>query len=141
MPHGLLVSNRTGLADISWFGLDGTALQESSWRNPDLKTFAMMLATTQSDAGSSLQQMICSLDDAGIILFNASDEDISFNLPDQDGVWTLEFDTATTIITNDNNNNKPHVEDLSVKLMAHSCAMYRYTFAAASQSKENKNNE
>ena len=148
MPHGLLVSNRTGLSDISWFGLDGTALQESSWRNPDLKTFAMMLATTQTDSASNLSQTICSLYDAVIILFNASDEDVTFNLPDQEGVWALEFDTAELMLSNDktkqenknkntnnnnNNNNKPQSEDLTVNLLAHSCAMYRYTFQEANR--------
>ncbi|MBT8450044.1 MAG: glycogen debranching protein GlgX [Gammaproteobacteria bacterium] len=129
MPHGLVVSNRTGLSDISWFGLDGSPLQESSWRKPDLKTFAMMLAATQREPTSNLSEIICSLDDAVIILFNASDSDVSFNLPDQSGVWALEFDTAETITNS--NDNKPYIEDLSVKLTAHSCAMYRYTHVQA----------
>ena len=136
MPHGLLVSNRTGLSDISWFGLDGSPLQESSWRKPDLKTFAMMLAATQREPKSNLSKIICSLDDAVIILFNASDSDVSFNLPDQSGVWALEFDTAETITNSNDNNlknngNTPYIEDLSVTLTAHSCAMYRYTHVQA----------
>lgn len=123
VPHGLTVSEKTGLTDISWLRHDGHLMTPRDWDKGDLTCFAMMLATTSDMSDVRGHAQICSLDDAIIFIFNRSDNDQSFMLPETDGDWALDFDTSEAI-SESGSNRRINIEKLTI--MAHSFVMCSY---------------
>ncbi len=93
-PHGLTISEKTGLTDISWLRKDGQLMTADDWQHGEFDCFAMMLATTTDLSDVRGHAEICSLDDAIIFIFNRSGDVQEFHFPDTDGYWVLDFDTA-----------------------------------------------
>ena len=99
LPHGLTVSDKTGLADISWLRHDGHLMTADDWAEYDLNCFAMMLASTDDLHKIAGSEKICSLDDAIIFIFNRSAEEQQFQLPATDGSWAIDINTAISVTT------------------------------------------
>ena len=83
-------------------------MQESDWHNGETKCFAMLLAETNPDAppplhGDELNDSsgLIFHDDALLIIFNAHQHSINYQLPDLSGGWQTLIDTA--LQTNSNN--------------------------------------
>ena len=123
LPHGLTVSDKTGLTDISWIRSDGNLMTPDDWEDSDLQCFAMMLAATQDPLSPSHGDKSCSLDDAIIFIFNQSNQNHGFLLPKHNGNWGIDFDTAET----EHSDRQQAVSGSSIEVSAHSFVMCSYS--------------
>ncbi len=99
--HGETVSEKTGLADLSWLNCHGLPMQEHDWHNADLQCFAMLIAETAAaetnSAAVSTQNRPATShqnDDALLVIFNAANAAINYLLPELKGYWQKLIDTA-----------------------------------------------
>lgn len=123
LPHGLTVSDKTGLTDISWINMDGFEMQANDWKSTGCRSFAMLLAATLDPTDHNSVDTICSLDDAIVIIFNASDKDKKFRFPQKEGHWKIEFNTARQL-SDDSQTMLAANEEIEIS--ARSCVMYSY---------------
>jgi isoamylase len=131
--HGNEFSEKTGLADISWFNGIGQPMQASDWNNPHSKCLAMLLGdvgqklTLSKDILTSNQY--CSIEygtnDALLIIFNASADPQQFICPILPGKWKLIVDTANNIAVDKNQLEKLPTPEIEV--VAFSCIVLSYT--------------
>ena len=135
-PHGQSVSSRTGLTDISWLSVSGKPLIESDWQQSDLRCFAMFLATTRENGTLTDGKTICSLDDALLVIFNASDESQMFKFPEIDGYWNEEFNTSD--LSNQQQNESLAPSDQTY-IEQKSCAVYSYSYRQGLNNNNEKN--
>lgn len=125
--HGTVVSDKTGLSDISWLNCRGERMTEDDWHNADIKCFAMLLAETDVLTNSNN-------DDALLIVFNAHGHTIDYQMPNLPGYWTQQIDTADYYSSQNQNAN---IKNSTVTLSAHSLMMLSYTQSLAEKTKEN----
>ena len=121
--HGLEVSKKTGLKDLSWFNCHGEAMDDSNWHNKSLKSFAMMLADTKQDLHSVQDEDIHYNDDALLIIFNAHDHEHKFQLPNLPGDWSQIINTADSSPKID----ASLIADSLLSIAAFSCSVLTYS--------------
>jgi glycogen operon protein len=120
--HGLNISNRTGLHDINWISKNGKTLTAADWYGPDAKCFGMLLAVTGESQNVRSLRNSCSLDDALLIIFNATNENQLFELPDLQGTWQQIINTGSS-----QPGNRQNVTiGTKIELLAKSCAALSY---------------
>lgn len=120
--HGLNISSRTGLQDISWISKRGTPLTAADWHGDDAKCFAMLLAVTGESQNVRSLRNTCSLDDALLLVFNATNEKQTFELPELSGTWQQIIYTGN----NQPGNRQNAVLGTKIELIAKSCAALSY---------------
>lgn len=147
--HGIEVSAKTGLTDISWLNCHGDAMQESNWHDPMVKCFAMLLAETdhldeQLPPKLSPQlspKLSCHIsdkqqDDALLIIFNAHQCDTNYVLPKLDGDWQCLINTANyqafpaSAVNGSNDKTPIKVEKTTgaaISVAAHSCLVLSFS--------------
>ena len=149
--HGTEYSEKTGLADISWLNCRGDLMQESDWHDKEIRCFSMLLGQTRSAQVSDPinnnqhnDQIIKHNDDALLIIFNAHQCEINYQLPREikqplaktksnlTGYWQVLINTAivTTVIDEDNSmikNNEKNITSSSLCIAAHSCVVLAYS--------------
>ncbi|MCC6383074.1 MAG: glycogen debranching protein GlgX [Dehalococcoidia bacterium] len=83
-----------GLKDISWLWPDGEELTEEQWADEATRCLGVWLAGAASDLTDEEGRPV--LDDAIVILMNASAAGVAFTLPPAVGAerWSLTLDTA-----------------------------------------------
>jgi glycogen operon protein len=82
-----------GTADIGWFGPDGTEMDDDDWDSGVAQAIAVVLNGDAITGRNSRGQRV--IDDSFLIIFNGSDEDIKWSIPEPvHGAWELVFDTA-----------------------------------------------
>jgi glycogen operon protein len=92
--HGKGKFSPTGFSDIEWLQVDGKAMSEADWHDPQRHFLAMLLAGKVSPAGAdSLEQEAIS---TLIIVLNAYSNPVSFTLPQTEYAWHCIFTTANT---------------------------------------------
>jgi isoamylase len=123
--HGINTSKVTGLPDISWLDAKGGNMSQEAWLRPDLKCFGMLLAATGENHEVRSFRDSCSIDDALLFIFNASNTTQDFVLPGLNGVWQKILDTGTGMDTG-------HVSTLgsTMNLQAKSFAVLSYIHKA-----------
>lgn len=130
--HGLEVSEKTGLPDISWLNCTGKLMAENNWHDTNIKCFAMLLAQTRPDKKiNNESKNNVPQDDALLIIFNAHAYEINYQLPKLHGYWQRLIDTA-----NDNTDKiPPNDTDLKkdiniieplIVIKAHSCIVLSF---------------
>jgi glycogen operon protein len=90
-----------GIADIAWFDTDGKPPTPEEWADPEIRTLALRRAATPPQPE---RPMLGSLTDAApgdpravqvtLLLLNAGDSDVTFQLPEPALPWTLLFDSS-----------------------------------------------
>ena len=123
--HGTLLSKTTGLPDISWLDCDGNTMTQETWQKPAMKCFGMLLADTGDDVETPYFKQSCSIDDALLLIFNASNEETTFVLPKLDGIWQKILDTANKPIS-----ETPKSLEKTLILQAKSFAVLSYIHTA-----------
>lgn len=126
--HGDKYSAKTGLPDISWLNCHGKPMQEANWHDDTTKCFAMLLANTDHDLALDDYQD----DDALLVIFNAHDHDIDYQLPKLNGYWQTIFNTADIALTTIDN-----ISATSLDVKAHSCALVSFSQSPAEFKQEN----
>ncbi len=123
--HGINTSKVTGLPDISWLNANGDNMSQENWQQPDLKCFGMLLAATGENHEVRSFRHSCSIDDALLFIFNASNDSKAFVLPELNGVWQKILDTGAS------QNNSLHVAiEPTLTLQAKSFAVLSYIHKA-----------
>lgn len=144
--HGRKISEKTGLADISWLNQFGESMAKEDWHNLELKCFAMLLADVGQEIKLAKQHLIpnaqCSIeygkDDALLIIFNAHKKPINFTLPKLNGEWRKIVDTVDCFAHSDTttSSTKPTNKEVdgtilisqqSVKVAASSCIVLSFS--------------
>ncbi|TLU65325.1 glycogen debranching protein GlgX [Thalassotalea litorea] len=126
--HGLKVSAKTGLQDLSWFNCHGVPMAEDNWHNSALKCFAMLLAETQVFDASATQDRV--QDDALLIIFNAHKHISRFQLPKLPGRWTRIINTAEpehSLACKLNVDSQQPIETALIDVAAFSCSVLTYS--------------
>jgi hypothetical protein len=69
-------------------------MTQEDWRNPDLRTLGMLIAGTATDETDERGHLLHG--DTELLIANASDQDIRFEVPKLDGpgVWIEVIDSA-----------------------------------------------
>jgi glycogen operon protein len=82
-----------GKKDVSWFLPDGKEFQECHWRDPNTRSFGILLAGEANDEKDDHGNRI--KDDTLMILLNAFWEPVRFSFPQDfsSGPWTVILDT------------------------------------------------
>ncbi len=130
--HGNMISAKTGLPDISWLNCRGELMQEAQWHDHHIKCFAMLLANTEHELSCDDFYQ----DDALLVIFNAHDHDIQYQLPQLNGYWQVIFNTAETI-TKQNEN----IDKTQLKVSPHSCLLLSFSQSPAEFTQENETYE
>jgi glycogen operon protein len=125
LSHGLTVSMRTGLTDISWLTTSGKLMTDNDWQNNNLYCFAMMLAATHNFETTDSSDSICSLDDAILLIFNSGTHPTGFTFPEREGYWKLEFNTAESLKII---KKQQLIETKSIDIAPRSCVMCSYVY-------------
>jgi glycogen operon protein len=89
----------SGDGDISWFTPEGAEMTDGDWRTGYAKAIAILLngdAITEPDRRGEPVS-----DESFLLLFNASDAELTFGLPAADGLWVCVLDTATAYVFDD----------------------------------------
>jgi glycogen operon protein len=89
----------SGDGDISWFTPEGAEMTDGDWRTGYAKAIAILLngdAITEPDRRGEPVS-----DDSFLLLFNASDAELTFGLAAADGLWACVLDTATAYVFDD----------------------------------------
>lgn len=132
--HGNSISDKTGLADISWLNCKGQIMKETDWHNSDIKCFSMLLADTEN-ALNQTKFITNTLhnDDALLVIFNAHEYDINFVLPALNGDWHCLINTAQKQSNHDNSDLCEQTDELknnksmsTVTAAAHSCVVLSF---------------
>lgn len=141
--HGQEISEKTGLADISWLNQYGETMAKEDWHNLELNCFAMLLAEVRHETELAKQHPLpleqsCieyGKDDALLIIFNAGGQAIKFTLPKLNGEWKKIVDTASSLSvcetaknshqTNDKDPNVP-VNQQQMLINANSCVVLSF---------------
>ncbi len=131
--HGLNVSEKTGLKDISWLNKQGQTMADSDWHKSDRKCFGMLLADTHDEKKNARIDKKEHNDDAILVIFNAHQEEKGFHLPELSGQWQVLFDTAEHQST-----SARVISDSSLTLSAHSLVLLSFTQPPTEHSEENK---
>jgi len=118
--HGHFISKVTKLKDIDWIGPDGSTMAGPGWHTEHAKCFGMLLAPTGQDGTVKSYRTSCSLDDAILVIFNGTDSQQTFKLPQLTGSWQqiLSTDQAyqrTSLITSK-----------AINLVSKSCVVLSY---------------
>jgi glycogen operon protein len=84
----------SNMKDIVWFRDDGGEMEEANWDEAHRRALGVHVAGAASDLTDERGELLT--DNSLIMLFNASDEAVPFNLPRGigSGRWLLCFDTA-----------------------------------------------
>lgn len=119
--HGHQISDKTGLADISWLNCHGQLMTENDWHDSAIKCFAMLLAETEQLEDP--QQ-----DDALLIIFNAHQCEINYLLPELKGYWQKLVDTSIEHYLNDTEPKSvsENITQAAITIGAHSCVVLSY---------------
>ncbi|GHG02861.1 glycogen debranching protein GlgX [Thalassotalea marina] len=119
--HGFKVSPTTGLPDISWYNCHGGLMVEHDWHNSAIKCFAMLLAQTEpSDVQKTSQH-----DDALLIIFNAHNKHIEFQLPSLTGRWHVLIDTVQNTL--EDTSDDATFTSSHYAVSPHSCVVLSYS--------------
>jgi isoamylase len=90
----------SGDGDISWFTPEGAEMADGDWHTGYAKAITILLngdAITEPDRRGEPVG-----DDSFLLLFNASDAELTFGLPSAaDGLWACVLDTATAYVFDD----------------------------------------
>ena len=82
-----------GIADIGWFSPDGTEMSEGDWDAGFARSLGVFLNGEAIPSRDSRGEHVT--DDSFCVLFNAHDEPLDFQLPEQWGErWSIVMDTA-----------------------------------------------
>lgn len=77
--------------EVHWYRQDGYAMEIKDWHNPEFQVFGMLLSTDIKNPAVNLH--LC--DEYYLVLFNASEKDVSFTLPANPiSGWVTLCDTA-----------------------------------------------
>jgi glycogen operon protein len=75
--------NALGQPDVVWYGANGKRMPQEEWDKPHVKCLTVLLSPIDAD------------DPAILVMFNASDHDVGFRLPQgRKDVWKMVVDTA-----------------------------------------------
>jgi glycogen operon protein len=111
----------SGNGDIAWFTPEGNEMADGDWRTAYAKALTIFLngeAITEPDRRGEPVR-----DDSFLLLVNASDEDLTFVLPDTyRGMWTCVLDTTTSYAMDEEEvivaaGEKPAVEAHSIQVL------------------------
>lgn len=83
--------------DISWLQPDGSEMDDSRWKSPELQTIGMLLSGADIDEFN--ENGVRMADETLLVLFNASPNPIPFSLPRSGKKWKLVSDTYLPKIT------------------------------------------
>ena len=134
--HGNTISDKTHLPDISWLNCRGVLMAENDWHNREIKCFAMLLADTQNGAPELNfkhkpkhdHEQHEHEDDALLIIFNAHQCEIDYQLPQLNGYWKTLINTA------DNEKQlSVNITTDTITIAAHSCAVLSYLHLTTQQ--------
>lgn len=118
--HGQIISSKTNLPDISWLNCRGVLMTENDWHDSEIKCFAMLLAETQNlELGHEHEHEHA--DDALLIIFNAHQCEIDYQLPQLNGYWKTLIDTAQN-----EERLSVNITTETITIAAHSCAVLSY---------------
>jgi glycogen operon protein len=80
--------------DIGWYAADGREMSEEEWNAGWVKSLAVMLNGRTLNVVDEMGQPLT--DDTFLIVFNASDQNVSYTLPDppNPGGWEVLLDTS-----------------------------------------------
>jgi isoamylase len=118
--HGIYVSESTGLKDIDWIASHGKTITGPEWHTENAKCFGMLLAPTGKDSSVRSYRNSCSLDDAILIIFNATDSPQQFKLPTLNGSWQQIIATDKSV------QRSSLITTKDIKLIAKSCVVLSY---------------
>ena len=79
--HARNNSPSTGLADIQWLGVDGSALRDSAWHDPKVHTLGVLLAGDVDGLSSASNCVPPAIGDTLLLLLNAAEDAIDFHFP------------------------------------------------------------
>ena len=104
--------------DVTWLHPAGHELTPGEWGNASLHTFGMLIDGMATDEVDERGHAVRS--DTLLLILNASEENITFNLPAMDGrkIWVMMVDTARREL--------PVVRGPSVGVQAHSLMLLRF---------------
>jgi isoamylase len=85
---------RAGVKDIYWLRPDAEEMEDETWFDAEVRCLGMLLPGPAADLTD--EEGLPSIDDTLLLLVNASEEEISFTLPDVVGrrYWELALDSA-----------------------------------------------
>lgn len=136
--HGNQISNKTGLADISWLNSQGQTMQENNWHDSEIKCFSMLLAETEHLTNNTNEDTVNANelhnDDALLIIFNANKTDINYQLPILTGVWQKLIDTAEYASVADKtamSEKEIYITEPTFTVTAHSCVVLSFVQKSA----------
>jgi isoamylase len=131
--HGLNVSDKTGLKDISWLNKKGQTMVDSDWQKSNKKCFGMLLADTHDENTDVRIDNAEHTDDAILVIFNAHRQDKAFHLPELNGHWQVLFNTVKPQST------MPEILlDSPLTMSAHSMVLLSFTQSPIEHTKETK---
>ena len=110
----------TGHGDVTWFTCDGKEMNDGDWEVGYAKAIAIHLngeAISEPDRRGERVR-----DDSFLLLVNASDEDLTYTLPDAHrGMWNCVLDTTTSYVLDEENiiaaGERPVVEARSILVL------------------------
>jgi glycogen operon protein len=87
-----------GVADIAWFGRDGTPMTRSDWAVAEVRTITVFLNGHGIPEPDALGEAI--VDDSFLLMFNPLLEDVDFTVPDEPygSSWELVVDSADPLL-------------------------------------------
>jgi len=130
--HGKNISEKTGLADISWLNCRGESMNENHWHDSAIKCFAMLLAQTETEINNEIETE----DDALLVIFNAHQCEINYALPKLNGYWQKLIDTASVSHQKPKPNNQEqinkhkNISSNKITVAAHSCLVLSFLQSA-----------
>jgi isoamylase len=85
---------RAGVKDIYWLRPDGEEMTDADWFDPEVRCLGMLLPGPAADLTD--EEGLPAPDDTLLLLVNASEEGVSFRLPEAVGrrYWELTLDSA-----------------------------------------------
>jgi len=142
--HGDIISHKTALPDISWLHQSGQMMNPGNWHDQQLKCFGMLLADVE-DVNEKQKNHIrpnetCSIeygnDDALLVIFNASEQDVEFNFPRLNGEWKIIIDTSNSTLEQEKiaffENENENKQLLAIKILANTCVVLSYEDSSTS---------
>ncbi len=106
-----------GTADIGWFGPNGTEMDDDDWDSGFAQAIAVVLNGDAITGSDSRGQRV--IDDSFLIIFNGSEEDITWSVPEPiHGDWRIVFDTARP------SNGEALLPDAPLDVLARSVVVY-----------------
>ncbi len=104
--------------DVTWLRADGKELTDEDWRDPDAHVLAMLIDGAATDEVDERGHAVRG--DSLLLVLNAGEEKITFNLPALGGqrIWVIMIDTAR--------NETPVGPGTTVEVEAHSLMLLRF---------------